>query len=393
MKPERMDRALLKMLYLDAAAIVMVQTLGLDDLVSALFTLTFPLTVLLWLRAVREKLTVFDLLVLLTAGLSAVNVLLDALGSGAGLHLAYGKKLVMFLMTLLFFGAAYRFESSDDLARLVKGAGNILALWLLGVYVFRGERMFYIGERLSGYLTFGFTNPNLTAMVLSCLYMLQISQLFEPSEWRKKAVHLALAAVLAYFLWETRSRNCMLAMAVFTAGCILLGLRREKTMQVPGWLAALVSILPGLFVAGYLALTALEEVPEFLTFFVGDGKSLDSRLAVWGPALEALRDSPVIGAYCRISDGLGSSQMHNSHLDIAASYGIPVLALVCVLLGAYLYQGGRVYADKARFCAILAFGCGLLMGLGEAAVFSGGLGIYVFVGMFLMLANGEEAAA
>lgn len=390
MKPERMDRVLLKMLYLDAAAIVAVQTLGLDGPVSLLFTLTFPLTVLLWLRAVREKLTVFDLLVLLTAGLAAVNVLLDALGSGADLSFAYGKKLVMFVMTLLFFGAAYRFRSSGDVARLVKGAGDVLALWLLGMYALQRERMFYIDGRLSGYLTFGFTNPNLTAMVLSCLYMLQLCRLFEPLEGKRKVLHLALAAVLACFLWETRSRNCMLAMAVFTAGWVALALAGERKLRCPGWLAALVSILPGLFVAGYRMLVSLEEVPGFLTVFVGEGKRLDSRMAVWGPALEALGDSPVIGGYYRISDGLGTSQMHNSHLDIAASYGVPVLWLVCVLLGAYLYQGGGAYADKARFCCLLAFGCGLMMGLGEAAVFSGGLGIYIFVGMFLLLANEEE---
>ena len=391
MKPERMDRLLLKMLYLDVAAIVAAQTLGLDALVSALFTLTFPLTVLLWLRSVREKLTVLDLLALLTVFLAAVSVLLDALGAGAVLTASYGKKLIMFAMTLLLFQAMYRFDGSADVAGLVKGLGDILTLWLLGMYLLQRERMFYIGGRLSGYLTFGFTNPNLAAMVLSCLYMLQGCRLFE-TERKHRAVHLGLAAVLMFFLWQTRSRNCLLATAVFTGGWVLLAFCKGKRLRIPGWLAATVSVLPGLFVVGYLGLVSMEDVPEFVTFFLGEGKRLDSRMAVWGPALEALRDSPIIGAYCRISGGAGSSQMHNSHLDIAASYGIPVLVLSCLLLGAYLYQGGREYPDRERFCAILAFGCCLLLGLGEAAVFSGGLGIYLFAGMFLLLAKGEETA-
>lgn len=391
MKPERMDRILLKLIYLDAAAVVVLQTLGLDALVSALFTLTFPLTVLLWLRSVREKLTVLDLLALLTVFLAAVSVLLDALGAGAVLTVSYGKKLVIFAMTLLLFQAMYRFDGSADVAGLVKRLGDILTLWFLGMYLLQRERMFYIGGRLSGYLTFGFTNPNLAAMVLSCLYMLQGCRLFG-TERKRRAVHLGLAAVLMFFLWQTRSRNCLLAAAVFTAGWVLLAFCKGKRLWVPGWLAATVSVLPGLFVAGYLGLVSMEEVPEFVTFFLGEGKRLDSRMAVWGPALEALRDSPIIGAYCRISGGAGSSQMHNSHLDIAASYGVPVLALVCLLLGVYLYQGGREYPDRERFCDILAFGCCLLLGLGEAAVFSGGLGIYLFAGMFLLLAKGEETA-
>lgn len=391
MKPERVDSILLKLIYLDAAAVVVLQTLGLDALVSALFTLTFPLTVLLWLRSVREKLTVLDLLALLTVFLAAVSVLLDALGAGAVLTVSYGKKLVMFAMTLLLFQAMYRFDGSADVAGLVKGLGDILTLWFLGMYLLQRERMFYIGGRLSGYLTFGFTNPNLAAMVLSCLYMLQGCRLFG-TERKRRAVHLGLAAVLMFFLWQTRSRNCLLAAAVFTVGWILLALSKGKDLRFPGWLAAVVSLLPGLFVAGYLGLVSMEEVPEFVTFFLGEGKRLDSRMAVWGPALEALRDSPIIGAYCRISGGAGSSQMHNSHLDIAASYGVPVLVLSCLLLGAYLYQGGREYPDRERFCATLAFGCCLLLGLGEAAVFSGGLGIYLFAGMFLLLAKGEETA-
>ena len=390
MKPEGLDRALLKIIYLDAAAIAVAQTLGLDGLVSGLFTLTFPLTVVLWLRTVRERMRLPELLTLVTLGLAAVSVLLDAWISGAEVRPAYFRKWIIFCMTLLFFGAAYRLEGSAEVTRWVKRLGDLLAVWLPGAYILGGDAMFRIGGRVSGYLTFGFTNPNLAAMVLACLYMLQIMGIFESKGW-KKGVRLALAGILAYFLWLTRSRNCMLAMAVFTFCACMLPLAGERKLRMPGWMAALVSILPALFVAGYLLIVSMGRVPDWLRLFVGDGKGLDSRMAVWGPALEALGESPLIGAYCRISGGLGSSQMHNSHLDIAASYGVPVLVPVCVLLGMYLHQGGREYRSRSHFCNMLAFACGLLMGLGEAAVFSGGLGIYIFVGMFLHLANEEEA--
>jgi hypothetical protein len=39
---------------------------------------------------------------------------------------------------------------------------------------------------------------------------------------------------------------------------------------------------------------------------------------------------------------------------------------------------------------MLAFCCAILLGIGEAAVFAGGMGIYIFVGTFLLLANMED---
>ena len=100
--------------------------------------------------------------------------------------------------------------------------------------------------------------------------------------------------------------------------------------------------------------------------------------------------SPVLGAYFGVSDGSGMSQMHNSHLDIAASYGIPVLAVVCILLRNYVYQGGRVYENKQDYIYILGFACAIILGIGEAALFSGGLGLHVFVGAFLMLSSRDN---
>jgi ATP-dependent Lon protease len=88
--------------------------------------------------------------------------------------------------------------------------------------------------------------------------------------------------------------------------------------------------------------------------------------------------------------GTGKSQMHNSHLDIAASYGIPVLILVCVLLTCYMHHRGRSYTQKSSYIYMLAFCCAILLGIGEAAVFAGGMGIYIFVGTFLLLANMED---
>lgn len=381
MKLEKVDSRLLKILYLDGALVFLCQLLGWEGLVSGLFALTFPLTVLLWLRSVRRTLTGMDLVVLLTAALAAVSVLLDAAVRDTPLGFDYLKKYVMFVMTLLFFQTVYRFRVGNDVAAWVFRLGDWLTIAFTGAYLLGGSRMYEIGGRVSGYLSFGFTNPNLAALVLCTLYMLQLGRGFASRKgWLG---HLAAAVYLGYLMYATRSRNCLLAAAVFTAGVVI---RRRGTYPICRHLAALIAVLPGVFVVVYAALVEQSWAAEVFSFLVGEGKGLDSRMDIWAPALEAVKAAPLTGAYSLISGGTGASQMHNSHLDIAASYGVPVLVLVCVLLAKYLRrEPGDIWG--------WAFACAILLGLGEAAVFSGGLGIYLFAGMFRMLANREREIA
>lgn len=107
-------------------------------------------------------------------------------------------------------------------------------------------------------------------------------------------------------------------------------------------------------------------------------------------ALNHVAQSPIIGAYSQISGGTGTGHMHNTHLDMVASYGIPVMVLMCVLLQKYLHQDGKIYTNKNDFIYILGFACSIMLGIGEAALFSGGIGIYVFIGAFLMMTNYTE---
>jgi membrane protein insertase Oxa1/YidC/SpoIIIJ len=120
---------------------------------------------------------------------------------------------------------------------------------------------------------------------------------------------------------------------------------------------------------------------------VEEGKSLDSRMEVWEPALQNLGRSPILGAYSQITGGTGVAQMHNTHLDIACSYGIPVLVMVCMLLFRWLNQRNQTYKSKTGLAYMLGLACAIIMGMGEAALFSGSLGLYILVGGFLLLGN------
>ena len=389
MKLKQVDTFLFKVIYLVMFGIIVTQVLNLDSLTSLLFLTTFPLTVLLWLRSVRKTVTETDVIMILTAAMAVVGVLLNAGAANADLSFQYLKKLIMFVMTLLYFQTAYRVRIHGELADFINKLVDLLTLFLLVMYLARPTAMHTIGGRVSMYLTFRFTNPNMTAMFLVSVYMLKMHRLFTREKWYVKFWHCAMLAVLLWFVVETQSRNALLVLVMYTVLSLWLFFRGRKQMYISkGW-AALFSLFPAFLVGAYMTLVNSRWIQKLLSFLISEGKQLDSRVKIWKPALENLWQSPLFGAYYEISHGTGESQMHNSHMDIAASYGIVVLLLVCVLLIRYLHQDGRRYADKSRFIYILGFAGMVVLGMGEAAVFSGGLGIYILAGTFLLLANQE----
>lgn len=376
MEMTKEDRALLKALFALAAGMAALQMFGLDGLTSVLFYLTFPLTVTLWLRSVRKSLTANDILVALTVVLACICILADCAISRGQLSFAYWKKGIMFAMTLLFFGAVSRLWVDAGTVRFVHLVAELLTATFAAMFLLQREQMYLLNGVRSAYLTFGFSNPNLATMFLSMLYMLHLCRLLADGKWR----HGAWAAVLLFFVVETGSRNALLAVTMVTVWA--LWIRKRESVRIGGLTSGVIAWMPMMFSAVYMAVVSSERVRLALQFLSGEGKGLGSRVEVWQRAWSTIAASPLLGAYHAISDGTGLSQMHNSHLDLGASYGLTVLILVCMLLRRWLRGGRNIY--------ILGFAGALLLGIGEAAVFSGGLGIYIFAGSFLLLAKGEQ---
>lgn len=384
MKQQKLDTVLFKALILTAIGMVVTQTQGMSDLTSNLFLLTFPLTVVLWLRSVRKSFTMPDLLMLLTAALALVGVMINCAATNTMPGFSYIRKLIMFVMTIMFFQTAYRVRVERSVKRFLDTLVDLLTVYLIVLFLSNPLQMYTMNGRISAYLTFRLSNSNLTALVLSCLYMLELYRVFTPEPWFLRLIHIVLAVFLAMFVVLTQSRNAIIILSFYTFACGWLMLRGKEGLTFhKGW-ATVVSVFPAVFVAVYLAVVETPWIQNIFSFLVGTGKGLNSRVRIWNRALGHLFSSPLVGAYSQISYGTGTSQMHNSHLDIACSYGIPVLILVCVLLWQYLYQKGRRYDNKAEFCYILGFACAIMLGMGEAALFSGGLGIYVLAGGFLL---------
>lgn len=390
MRLKRTDVILLKLLFLLAAGIIVFQALGRSDVTSLLFYMTFPVTVLLWLRTVRKNMTGMDLIMLVTLALAVISVLLDAGRNNVSLNFGYIRKVIIFFMTLLFLQTAYRLQIDEKMVGFINRTVDFLTIFLMVMYSLYAGQMFLLGGLTSAYLTFQIGNPNLTGIFLTCFYMLEVYRIFTPERWYWKLLHVSMAVCLVVFVNMTQSRNCLIVIVLFTLIVMWLIFRGRRNLHMGSIFAMLISAFPALFLATYISIIYTPWVQRLFRFLVGEGKNLDSRIRIWMPALQNLWESPIIGSYYAISEGTGMSQMHNSHLDIAVSYGIPVLLLVCLLLFNYLHQSGRQYADKQGFIYILGFVCVIILGIGEAALFSGGLSFYIFAGAFLLLAGRQE---
>lgn len=371
------DDLLVKLEYLTLAGIVAAQVLGRDGLVSLLFSLTFVLTAVLWLRKAVRGVSVLEVLILLA---SFVCVAVNGVLTGTDVTPSYFKKLIMFWVTVLLFGVLG--EHRPDGEEVFFRTNAALAVFLAGMYGLDREGMHLFNGQVSGYLTFRFENPNLTGVFLACVCMMEMIRAVRSQKGPGKAGHFLLALLMLKFTVETRSRNSMLMLAVFAAGSVLLWLFPKLRMTKP--LAAVTALLPLLFAVCYLLAVRWDWVHKWFAFLAGEGKNIDSRVNLWEFALGHFASSPLVGAYSQISFGTGLSQLHNTHLDVLASYGVLVFGLLWGFLGRILYR-----ARGGGLC-LLAFVCVLLSGVGEGMLFSGGLGIYIYGGIFLMLAGGSD---
>ena len=373
---------LLRWQFFVLGMLMIFQCLGRPDLASGCFTATFLLTLGIWLACAvsgLHRLNILAMLLVLGAlGAVAVNALLTE----TVVTPSYWKKGIMFSATVLLFGSLWCYVPEKGLVRFLFRWSSGMTLFFLGMYLLDKPRMFQLQGRQSGYLTFCFTSPNLTAVFLSALCMVEMIRLTAARERKGRFFHLVLTAVLVWFVWQTRARNALLMLGCF----FLLAVFLRNRSTIPKTLAALLAGSPMVFAITYLLVIDWPWVKQLFSFLTGEGKGLDSRNLIWRFAWDAFCASPLVGAYSQISGESGMSQMHNSHVDVLASYGLPVFSLFCVFLYRLLARApGK--SGKGQCLCRLAFGALLLSGLGEAMLFSGGMGIYLLPGMLLMLAN------
>lgn len=388
MKKEWLDDLLLKLLLADSSLILLMEMLSMDFFVSVFFYLLFPLSLIYWLMHFPKKPDEVDVLIFGVILLSCVIVGFDFVALGKPLKFEYFKKLIFFVIALLFLQLCHHKKLKPSQIRMVYKWSEVQSLMFVAMYLLQSTDRYLINGKVSRYLTMDFSNPNLLALFLAVFIMIEASGFFMKQTKKQNKARLFRTGALLYLLLETQARNSQLVVALFGVVFAFVYFSEKKEFTVSKWLTLCISYFPIFFSAVYMLVVESPWIQSAFGFLSGVGKKLNSRVEMWSEAWEIFLNSIWKGSYFTISHSYGFSQMHNTLLDTAASYGIFVMILLGLVFWGLMGKK-RLFTDKRRLVCFAGF-CGVvILGMGETALLVGSLGIFVSMGMPLMLANGE----
>lgn len=168
---------ILKNLYSFAGGIVCLQVMHMDRYVSFCFYATFYLTLIFWIVCALEKMERIEFWMLIGMTIALISVLINAVLSGAMVTIQYLKKLLSFFSTLLFFSAAYKSVPNASVQRWIYGILDLVSTCLIAAFFYQQQRAYMFNGVISNYLTFGFSNPNLTGMFLAGIIILEMNRI------------------------------------------------------------------------------------------------------------------------------------------------------------------------------------------------------------------------
>ena len=384
MKKDNLNEKLIYILNAIFFFIFLFNILGNKNLVSILFSLTFIFVLILWLKNIISNFNNIDLLAIIIIVFCFISVSINLFASNSGFNLSYFKKVTIFSFTIMYFSTAIKISiNCKNIQKLLKIMFIGISVACIYLYYTRNNEMYIFNGRISNYLCFNFNNPNETSIFLASLFLLGVDLFFLEKVRFIKILDLILLVFLIYFVNETRSRNALFTLILFLVLLIYI-LLKKKHIKFSNFSLLFGSLWPMIFCIFYML--SIKKLKSLLYFLISEGKTVDSRYYVWKYAFNNFKSSPIFGAYNQISNGTGTSQMFNTHLDILASYGI----IVFILTSYFFYQivknvNSRSHDIKSKIF-LLSFIAVLILGMCEAALVSGGLSIHILVGDFLIIA-------
>lgn len=117
------------------------------------------------------------------------------------------------------------------------------------------------------------------------------------------------------------------------------------------------------------------------------GKSSATRVPIWKPIITDFWHYFIIGDYYGISNGTGMSQLHNTHLDIYASYGFIPLILYITILYKAISHSMKYAVTRFQRVSLYAFVACMVSCMFEASFVAGSAGLFLLTVGFLILAN------
>jgi O-antigen ligase len=353
---------------------------GNSQMVSLCFTFTFIVLLINFIAFLMQgqmERRAFHVLVLLL--FIIVLAFIAVISTAGDVHFNYLRKYFMFCSTVSFLFIVSVISVDTKLLEFILKINLLLCLFYI-VFYFFGDAPYY-----GGGLTLNYSNPNLLALWLlhSVLYSI-ISFVY----FKSKALRILLIItiiILLTMVLETRTRSVLLALAIFAI--ILASIFMRRRFMFGKMSTALFVLFPLIFAIIYMVQIYNPIIGESLNFLSSPGKGLDSRFSIWSNAFEVIKNNFVFGNYNKISEGTGMSQLHNTHIDVIASYGCFVFVAFIIYLYKITFRIAKSCETRLQKIALASFFAVLIMGSGEAAFVSGSVGMYILSCSFLLIAR------
>lgn len=381
-RDNRVDYVLSSAFFL-VAGIVFATVNGMHGIVSLLHSCTFLLTVLAYIRAFNRIPLAMHGLILITL----ITVLINSTLSGIG-DLNYYRKVIIFITSILWLVSCASTSISRQTMKCLLLA-NILISILYILFADKGLTF----NVYSTLLTYNFSNPNLAGMFIanSILYLC-LTYIATPHIIHKKllvriskySIIAIIAAVISY-LFLTGNRSSVMVIILFGV-LLLIDYIFKGKRWLNKWGCLFIAMAPIIFVFIYANFAT--EVTTDVSFGMDvEGKTATSRNSVWNPILNNLFHYFWYGDYFGLGGYSGMSQMHNTHMDVFASYGIiPLILFITILYKVLCISAYRSHTRLQRY-ALYAFIGTFANHCFEAAFVSGSEGLYIFTGGFLLFTN------
>lgn len=364
--------------YVLCAVIIFCNMALRPQIVSSAFTVSFiTLTAFFFSRTnIKEQFhlygTMFGILIV-----SFLCVLINSFSDNANFSFNGMKNYFMFCSTIIFMFLMLNIKTNKETAeRILVINLFIAALYPIGNRFLPQEEI----ERLTVGITLNFANPNLTAMwILQSLLYLSLAFLILKSKFLKVVAAVIFIMDLE-LLQQTNARNSIIALFLFAVICVLIVIKQNPHFSK--WLIAIVNILPTVFLFTYLKFIGPISQSGKFDFLINEGKELTSRVEIWEKNLAKIENCWLIGSYYG-----AAGNTHNAHLVILGSFGAITLLLTLYFIFKLCCLTNKQCKTKKNLYCLAAFFAVIFMGIGEGALFSGAMGIYIMACGYIYLAR------
>lgn len=365
---------------------IIFECLGQTQITSALFYLSFVLLLYIWISFREEVIRSYDLRIIIIAFLCVLNICIEILVDNGSFSSGTFKKIIFLISYLVIYRVSLDTLNAD---RVKKWYGILAVLSsLFFIFMFYTDRALVYTRSNYGvtqYLTLNLENPNKAALFIGVIMITNIVSFFSEKRFLRKLILFVCSGFFIYFMLETGSRGGELTMALFLVTILLF--RRKKKAKVPKAVNFSFAVFPFVFAAIYMLYIDKIMHYGYMDFLVSDGKELSSRVSIWSSAFYVIKTHWLTGGYSLLTYGSsGLFQMHNTHLDVFATFGIVVFIMYVRFLYDILCDlSGDEEMEFERFYYFLAFAFTILLGCSEAAAVNGTNGLPILTAAFIAI--------